>query len=177
MFAYIDESGESGFSKRSSTYFLIAASLFFEEFTAERIAKKVFKKSQLGKQKKNHIHATDENDKVKNKFISEIKNYDFKIEYDVVEKRREEYDYYEEVFERLLTKLAKYNVEKVFVSIKDSRKSVLKKLNTIARKNGLQVIFSRPEKVKGLQIADFVSWSVFQKYEKAESKYYDLLQK
>lgn len=175
MYAYIDESGDSGYSKNSSKYHILVCVIFPEESSAPRIAKTIFKKFNLGKLKKNHLHATDENDKVRIKTLAEIKKYKFEVVYEKIAKNEVHKDYYEELFTNLMQKINSKNIFKCFVSMKDNRKNTLVKLNDIAKRNNIRIIFAKPEKEKGLQIADSISWFIYQHYEKNRSEYYELL--
>jgi hypothetical protein len=42
-------------------------------------------------------------------------------------------------------------------------------------KVNLEVIIKTPAQIKGLQVVDFVSWAIFQKYENEDNSYYNAI--
>ncbi len=172
MYAYIDESGNSGHTKNSTKYFVVACILVSNETILPRIAKKVFKSTKLGKLGKNQLHATSDSDRVKLKIVSLLKKENYNIEYVKILKKTGDKDCYIESLLKLKDKLDKHHIDIVYIANKDSRKKTIDKIkNTF----GDNTVLSKPEKEKGLQIADFVSWSIYQKYENGNSAYYDIL--
>ncbi len=177
MYAFIDESGESGFSSKSSKYFIVAAITFEETTTPRRIAKNIFTKARLYKQGLNQIHSSDISVSVKKKLIKELSKYKFDITFSIVNKNATNKDYYLETLFNSLQKLKKNNIDLVTIATKDNRKIVKDKILEFANLMGIDVEFSTPTSEKALQIADFVAWSLFQKYEKGDSFYIDAILK
>ena len=170
MYAFIDESGQSGYSSKSSKYFLCAAIIFEDENLPRRIAKKVFNKAKLSKTGMNQVHASDVSNNVKQNLIKEIVKHNFKIEYSIVKKKIKN-DYYLETIYELLKKLKTLEIESVTIATKDNRKIVKDKIIDFANSINIKIGFSTPTSEKALQIADFVAWSLFQKHEK-DNDYY-----
>jgi GTPase len=125
----------------------------------------------------NQIHSTQLNLRIKIALLKELKNTDFTIEYVSFKKKDMNQDYYLIAVNNLIEKLKNKNIDQVFLAIKDNRKSINNKIIQKAQENNLKISITNTISEKGLQIADFVSWSIFQKYEKEDSDIYELLKK
>lgn len=175
MYAFIDESGDAQLTKKSTRHFVLAAIIFETPEIPRRIARSVFKKFKLGKMGQTQLHATHDSARIKLRILNEVRKVKHSIEYIAIKKKVKEFDYYIEAFEQLALKLKDKNIETVFVATKDIRKSHRIKLIALGVKNNLKPEFYNTEFEKGLQIADFLSWTIFQKYEKDDPDFYDLL--
>ena len=66
MIAYIDESGDTGNSRKSTVNFILTAICVNDDNILPHIAKKVFSKKVINKNKSNQLHASKDNEKIKN---------------------------------------------------------------------------------------------------------------
>lgn len=176
MYAFIDESGDAQLTKKSTKFFILTAILFENPEIPRRIARSVFKKFKLGKEGKSQLHANKDLMQIKIQILSELKKENYIIEYISIKKRAIDVDYYLEAFEKLFEKEKMRNIDTCFVAVRDLRKSYKQKLSLIASKGSKGIYFFDTESEKGLQIADFASWCIFQHYEKKESAFYKLLE-
>jgi hypothetical protein len=175
LYIYIDESGDTGYTKRSTKYFILTALIVDDIFTLSRIAKNVYK-SKLNNRKFNILHAYRESNRIKDKLIKEINNIDVKCIVFILNKREQKI---EDPYLYLLEKLAKYFSQSKKVNItlakKDTRRSYNINISKIFEIYNIKLIFSDPSSDKNLQIADFYSWAVFVKLEYDQSNYFEKL--
>lgn len=80
-------------------------------------------------------------------------------------------DYFKNL-EELFIILKSQKVTLTYLAVRDSRKSILKKITDLAKVYGITIKFSSPTKDKALQIADFVSWVIFRKLEYGDDLYF-----
>lgn len=91
MLIFIDESGDAGFkiSKGSSSYFVISLVIFDEELDAEETALKIKKlRKALNKSDKFEFKFNKCNRKLREEFLGEIKNCNFRIRSIVMDKEK-----------------------------------------------------------------------------------------
>ena len=79
MYAFIDESGDTGKSKRSSHNFIITAIVVDNITQIERLAKKVYKTKVLDKHKSNQLHATKNTEKVRDAIINNLNKLEYAV--------------------------------------------------------------------------------------------------
>jgi hypothetical protein len=70
-YIYIDESGNTGYTKKSTRYFIITSLIVEDTFVLGRIAKSVYK-IKTDKNKCNMIHAYMESAKIKHRLIEKL---------------------------------------------------------------------------------------------------------
>lgn len=86
LYACIDESGDTGYTKKSSRYFIVTAVLTDDIIKLRRIAKDIHK-YKIDKRKASTLHAYKETKIVKNKFIEKLKNNDTLCIVSILDKR------------------------------------------------------------------------------------------
>lgn len=153
-YGYIDESGDTGKSKKSSLNFILTAVLVNNENTLPHIARKVFRSKIKHKDRVNMLHANKNSESVHRAIIKQLKDIDYKI---VINNNKD----YLESLEEILQELSKLGVEKVYLATRDGRKKIVDIIDNLGIKFGIEIVQASPTKEKGLQIADFISWSVF----------------
>ncbi len=174
MYAYIDESGDTGYKKKSSRYFILTSVIVNDIFMLRRIAKNIHK---FKIDRSVNFHAHKENKVVKNKLVQKIIESNIQCVVYVFDKDKQ---FEKDVYLYTLEELAKYfkenNIKNVTIARKDIRKYYNKKILEMYLLYGLKAIFSEPNKEKSLQIADFYSWSIFSNFEHDSPKYFMKLQ-
>ena len=175
MYAYIDESGNSGFTKKSSKYFILTAILVEDDRVLSRVARKVYQKSQMAKLGKDQLHATDDSDKVKKFLIDHLSKVKYNVVYITVKKNKILTDCYLDSLIVLFKKLKNNGVDFIYLASKDNRKHVRDSIREICISLKMQITVTRPQNEKGLQVADFISWSLYQKYENNNNEFYEIL--
>ena len=169
--AFIDESGVTGFTKKSSKYFNITAFLTkdFEGFQkkVKKFLKKLFSKN---KKRPHYIHASQEEKKDILALIKILKENSFKVICTVC-KKKDFFDYKTNManFVRNLPN----ECREVVISKYDTRKSVQEYI--ISSNQERKVAFQINQDNVLLQIADLVSWSIYRFYEFGDAEYFDLI--
>ncbi len=175
MYAYIDESGDTGYTKKSSRYFILTAVIVDDPFVLRRIAKNIHRYN-LDKKKLNMLHANQESVSVKNKLIAKLSVEEINCISIVLDKKMVRYD---DLYVFALRKIAQHLADKracnVVIAKKDTRKSYNQKITSIFNADRINFSFSTPPSEKSLQIADFYCWAIFSYYEHGMSQYFEKL--
>ena len=170
--AYIDESGNTGYTKKSTKYFIITAVIVEDAFMLRRVAKKVHN-FKIHKNKTSILHAYNEDNVVRNKLIKEVKKIDIKCIVFIIDKSK---SYKNDPYMHLLEKLVKYfkeiNINNIVLAKRDTRKSYNNKIKYLFIVNNLKLTLTDPSVEKSLQIADFYSWCIFSYLEYGSGEYY-----
>ena len=169
-YAYIDESGDTGKSKKSSTNFILAAILINNENTLPHIARKVFRSKIKHKDKVNMLHANANSETVHRSILKRLNNIDYTLLF------TNNKDYLVSL-DLMLCDLNKNGVIKVYLATRDGRNKVVSAINELGLKYNIEIIQSSPSREKGLQIADFVSWSIFRYLECDDDLYFSKIKK
>lgn len=174
MYAYIDESGDTGYKKKSTRYFILTSVVVDNVFVLRRIAKDIH---MFKIDRSVNFHTHKENKVVKNKLAQKINQNNLTCVAFVFNKDNH---FVDDIYRYTLEELAKYfkknNIKNIIIARKDIRKFYNKKIIEIYSSYGLNAIFSEPNKEKSLQIADFYSWSIFSSFEYNLSEFFLKLQ-
>lgn len=170
MYAYIDESGDNGRTKKSTKNFVVTAIVVDNENILSKIARKVFKRKIKNKSNSNMLHAHRDTESIHKALLKKLDNLDYFFTY-TLDKN------YIKSLEILFQKLYLHRVEKVYLAKKDSRKSVSMEIVSLAKKYKLSVVITSPVVEKGLQIVDFISWVIFRKEEFLDDLYFNKIVK
>ena len=176
LYIYIDESGDTGYTKRSTKYFMLTALTVDDIFILRRIAKRVHKGKKDNK-KENTLHAHRETNRIRGKLIQETTNLNIKCTAFVLNKKEK---YIEDPYFYLLEKLAKYfyksNINQIILAKRETRGNYNQKIINLFKSHNIDLYLSRPIDEKSLQIADFYSWVVFVYIEYDQSDYFKQLE-
>jgi hypothetical protein len=197
MHIFLDESGDLGFSQKSSNWFLFTLLVVENPRKIEKVIKKV-RKTLNKKYKKNfsELHAYHCDDVVRTrvlKYLSELD--DIYVVTTILNKKRVYVDLqnqknplYNFTANIVLDRLINKNIIKdgdnisLVVDKKDTKKNL--KENFISyitkamkeRRNGnFEMTLSASYNEKGLQAVDFISWAIFRKYEKGDFEFYEII--
>lgn len=165
MYAYVDESGDTGRSSKSSKNFILSAVIVKDENVLSRMARKIFKSKVLNKRKSNQLHATQDTESVHKITLKSLRSIDYEVLY--INNK----DYLGSL-EILIKNLASKQVSIIYLAMRDGSKKTINSIDKIAHKYKVEVIKTTTQKEKGLQIADFVSWSLFRYLEFGDDLYY-----
>lgn len=200
-YIFLDESGDLGFNpqKRSSKYFIVTILANKEKKPLEKIVKKIH--SQLRKKVKKLsggvLHCTKEKPGTRKRLPQYLKKTDSTIMAVCLTKSRVHtklqdekhvlYNYVTNILlDRILTKKLIRGSEKIeFVISKretnkflnDNFTSYLKNQAKLNHDILIEVVIKTPSEEKSLQVVDFVSWSLFNKYEYKKMEYYEIFKK
>ncbi len=173
---YIDESGDTGFTKKSTRHFILTAVITDNPFVLRRIVKKVFK-SKFDKNKHNILHAYMETNRVRTKMINNIKNVDIQSVVFVLDKRKiYQKDPYKYLLEIIAMYFSKLGVKQIILSRKETRNNYNQKIIEMFNFYNIKLILSTHRDEKSLQLADFYSWAIFSHLEHGHSDYFQYLE-
>ncbi len=170
----IDESGDTGYSKKSTKYFILCAVCVDDLTVLARIARDV----QKSKNNKHGgiLHTPAENIITKNKMIKKLIQEQITCIACVIQKKKtKSSDYYILATEMIARYFSNKKVDLILVAKRDLRRFYNQKILDIYKSHGIRATFSDPMKDKSLQIADFYSWSIFSFYENGNDEYFKKL--
>jgi hypothetical protein len=169
---YIDESGDTGYTKKSTRYFILTAVVVGDPFVLMRVVKNIYK-FKLSKKRTSILHTYNEDNVVKNKLAKEMREKDLKCIVFILDKNK---IFVKDPYRYLLNKIIIYfstlKVTQITLAKRDTRKSYNKNIINLFHSSGMELQFSDPALEKSLQIADFYSWSVFSHLEYGYSVYF-----
>lgn len=175
-YIYIDESGDTGYIKKSTKYFILTTVIVDDPFILRRIVKSVYK-SKLDKNKYNILHAYMETNRVRSKIINNIKNIDIKSVVFVLNKSKlYQKDPYKYLLENVAIYFSKFGLSQIILARKETRNNYNQKLIEMFNFYNIKLILSTHRDEKSLQIADFYSWAVFSYLEHGHSDYFKYLE-
>lgn len=194
-YIFLDESGDLGFSEKSSKWFLFTIILTNDHKKIEKIIKKI----RAGLKKKynrvHEIHAYHCKSVVKKRLLKFLAQEDIKILCIILNKKkvyidlRHQKNYlYNYVANILLDRLHNKKIIdtaepiSLYIDQKDTNKFIRENFekylqdNFQKRGNSVVNIKIKPSHTdRCLQIVDFVSWAVFRKYEVGDYEYYKII--
>ncbi len=193
---FLDESGDLGFSKKSSRWFILTIVLTSNHRKIEKCVKKVHKKLKKKYKKVRELHAYHADSVTKKRvlrFLAETN--DLKVFCIVLNKKkvyvdlRKQKNYlYNYTANILLDRIHNKNIldskEKIEIVIdqretnkflKSNFENYLK--NNLAKKgnSNFDIKIKPSHAEKCLQAVDFISWAIFRKYERGDYEYYEII--
>lgn len=195
-YIFLDESGDLGFSERSSRWFIFTIALIDNHRKLERVIKKA--RNSLKKKHKNigELHAYHSDTLTRKRVLSGLAEIDGlkvlcvvlnkeKVYIDLQNQKNYLYNYTANILlNRLHTKKIIPIDEPVYLYIdrKDTNKNIRENFERYLSKslqeqhNGIIDIKLRAShEVKSLQAVDFLSWAIFRKYERNDYESYELI--
>ncbi len=171
-YTYIDESGDTGYTKKSTRYFILTAVIVFDPIIIRRVAKEMHS-FKLYKKKLIILHTNKESDVVKNKIMKKVIGLDIQCIALVMDKvlvRKD--DLYTYGLEILGYFFKKEKINNITIAKRDTRPSYNKRIIDILSGLSVKSTFSDPNSEKALQVADFYSWVIFSYLEHNLPKYF-----
>ncbi len=197
LYVFVDESGDLGFTKKSSKYFVIASVETTDDKQFDSLFKKVRKSLKKKERDIPEFKFTKTNQDTKLKILSKIAELDVSFSAVVLDKNTVAF-HLRTKQQILYNYLTGFIVEILPVSRHRRIKLVIDKFltNEVERSNFDEYILQKVEEVClkhgiivpevrvnhassqshcGLQVADFVAGSIFNKYERGYEKYYTII--
>ena len=186
-YVFLDESGDLGFSQKSSNYFVITLLVTSEKKYIENKLKKYKTKLMRSKKyKKLHeLKANNSNDKVRFDVLDIIVTSNVEI-YTIILNKKITYDYLKSQKEKLYNYLTRLILDECdlngrsvhFIIDKRAKKKMIRDDfdKYIKQKNSkvkLNISHFDSGNSHGLQLVDFISWSIFKNYESRDSRFID----
>lgn len=197
VYVFLDESGDLGFKKSSSKWFLFTIAVTSESRILERLIKKIWR--ELRKKHKNlgELHAYHADRSIRRRVLHAVsvapnikilcmilnkKN----VNVDLQSKKNYLYNYTANILiDRLFNKktLSANEFIELYIDRKDTNKKLrdnfteylvreMKKRKVTA----FSIKLHSSHDNKSLQVVDFISWAIFRKYEKGDDEFYKLIE-
>mgnify|MGYP001566084778 CR=1 FL=1 len=200
-YIFLDESGDLGFdsSKNNSKYFVITALFISDKKPLERLVKKIH--SGLRKKIKaiggGVLHSVKEKPVTRKRLLIKLMNLSLNIMTIYIDKSRVYTDLENEkhilynyitniLVDRIFSKkLVDKNKNIILVASKRETNKFLNLnfedyIRSVIKNNhklDIDVQIKTPSEEKSLQAVDFISWSIFRKYESSDLEYYKIIKK
>lgn len=195
MHIFLDESGDLGFSKKSSRWFLFTILLTNKHRRVEKIIKSVHKSLRKKDKKISELHAYHMNALVKRRLLYQLSLLDDlkilcivlnknKVYIDLQNQKNYLYNYTANILlDRLHNKeiLSATESVKVFIDQKDTNKFIKNNFQNYLKSklnnwnNAIDIKIKPSHTEKCLQAVDFVSWAIFRKYELGDYEFYSII--
>jgi len=195
-YIFLDESGDLGFKKTSSKWFLFTIALTSEPRSLERVTKKIWRNLRKKHKRMGELHAyhADKNTRLRMlKSLNEVQDLrvmciilnKHKVYVDLQSQKNYLYNYTANILlDRLHTKeiLSVNEPIHLYIDRKDTKKYLrenfvnylsdsMKKRRDCRFEVQLHASFEN----KSLQAVDFISWAIFRKYERGDFEFYEII--
>lgn len=196
MYIFLDESGDLGFGKRSSKWFLFTLVVVDDPRKLERVIKNA-RRSLKKKHKHNfsELHAYHCDDITRRRVLTKLAELDISVVSTILNKQKVYVDLQNQknhlynftaniILDRLInTKLIDGGKHiSLVVDRKDTKKhlrdnfiSYITEAMKQRRNGGFEMSLAASHDEKGLQAVDFISWAIFRKYEQGDFEFYELI--
>lgn len=193
---FLDESGDLGFSERSTKWFIITIAITSNHRRVEKCVKKIHKGLRKKYKKVNELHAYRADAITKKRMLRLLSQInDLYVNCIVLNKSRVYIDLrkqknylYNYTANILLERLHSKNIIKkndeilIYIDQRDTNKFLKQNFekylsgNLIKRGNNNFTIQIKPSHTeKCLQAVDFISWAIFRKYEQKDYEFYNII--
>lgn len=195
-YIFLDESGDLGFKKSSSKWFLFTIAIVSGPRSLERIVKKVWRPLKKKHKHIGELHAAHEKDITRKrmlKMLNEVEDLKVlciilnkqKVYVDLQDQKNYLYNFTANI---LLDRLHNKEILPVkepihlYIDRKDTKKHLRENLinyltdSMKKRRDGaFKVELHASHENKSLQAVDFISWAIFRKYEKGDFEFYEII--
>ena len=196
MYIFLDESGDLGFKKASSKWFLFTIAIVPEPRTLERVVKKVWRPLKKKHKKLGELHAYHADGATRMRMfrkLAEVENLKIlsvilnkeKVYVDLQNQKNYLYNYTANILlDRLHTSGILDDGEPIelFIDRKDTKKTLrenfvnyISQAMSVRRKGAFSATLHASHENKSLQAVDFLSWAIFRKYEYGDYQYYEII--
>ncbi|MBU4480493.1 DUF3800 domain-containing protein [Patescibacteria group bacterium] len=193
---FLDESGDLGFKKRSSKWFLFTVVVIDNKRKLEKIIKKVRKTLKKKYKNVNELHSYHCDEITRKrvlKKLAELENLKIfcvvlnkqKVYVDLQNQKNYLYNYTANI---LLDRLHNKDIIptdkhiNICIDRKDTKKKIRENFESYLgeelknRRNGdFEIVLKGSHEEKSLQTVDFISWAIFRKYEQGDYSYYEII--
>lgn len=195
-YIFLDESGDLGFKKSSSKWFLITVAMTNDSRSIERVIKKFWRHLKKKHKRLGELHASQEKDVTRKQILRQLDEiHDLKILCVILNKQKVYVDLQNQknylynyaaniLLDRLHTKEMLKPKEPIhlFIDRKDTKKWLRENfINYLTgsmqrRRDGLFAVkLHSSYENKSLQAVDFISWAIFRKYEHGDYEFYEII--
>lgn len=196
-YIFLDESGDLGFSKGSSRWFVLTIVFTNNHRKIEKCVKKVHKTLKKKYKKVSELHAYHTDEITRKRVLKLLaKTEDLKILSIILNKEKVYTDLqnqksflYNYTANILLDRLHNKNILKdddkvlIYIDQRETNKFLKKNFENYLTenlngkiKNSFEIKIKGSETEKCLQAVDFISWTIFRKYEQNDYEYYKIIE-
>lgn len=199
QYVFLDESGDLGFnpSKKSSKYFVVSILFVEDKKPLEKITKKVhgMLRKKVKRLSGGILHCYKEKPTTRRRLLKYVAKENCKIMSIRLNKskvytklKNEKHVLYNYVVNILLDRIMTRNylgIKRPIILIASKRetnkflnenfKAYLLSQIKMNHKGQLSVEIKTPSEEKSLQVVDFIAWSIFRKYEKEDTSYFEII--
>lgn len=193
---FLDESGDLGFKKTSSKWFLFTIAMISDARALQRVIKKVWRSLKKEHKKLGELHASQEKDATRKRVLKQLSEVEGlkvlcvilnkqKVYVDLQNQKNYLYNYTANILlDRLYAKgvLGPKEPVNLFIDRKDTKKRLRENfVNYLTdsmkkRRDGPFVVaLHSSHENKSLQAVDFISWAIFRKYERGDFEFYEII--
>jgi len=195
-YIFLDESGDLGFSKSSSKWFIFTIAMVSNPRSLERVVKKIWKPLRKKYKKLGELHAYRADDITRTRMLRKLNELmglkvlcvilnKKKVHIDLQNEKNYLYNYTANILlDRLHSSATIKSNEQIdlFIDRKDTKKKLREnfinyltgQMNNRGRKHFTVTLHTSHEN-KSLQAVDFISWAIFRKYERGDFEFYELI--
>lgn len=195
-YIFLDESGDLGFKKSSSKWFLFTIAMIEEPRALERVIKRVWRSLKKKHKRLGELHASREKDIIRKRILKQLNELNNlkvfcvilnkkKVYVDLQNQKNYLYNFTANILlDRLHNNVALNRKESIhlFIDRKDTKKILRENfINYLTgsmknRHDGtFNVELHSSHENKSLQAVDFISWAIFRKYECGDYEYYEII--
>ncbi|TSC84443.1 MAG: hypothetical protein G01um101417_249 [Parcubacteria group bacterium Gr01-1014_17] len=195
-YIFLDESGDLGFKKKSSKWFIFTIAMTQDARALERVVKRVWRTLKKKYKRLGELHASHEKDITRKRVLQQLGGVPDlkvlcvilnkqKVYVDLQNQKNYLYNYTANVLlDRLHNKeiLVPKEPLHVFIDAKDTKKHLKENFvrylsdSIKKRRDGtFTVELHSSHENKSLQAVDFISWAIFRKYERGDYGYYEII--
>ena len=196
-YIFLDESGDLGFGKRSSKWFLFTLVVVDDPRKLERIIKKTRKSlKKKYKRKLSELHAYHCDDITRTRVLTNLAKEEIAVVTTVLNKNKVYVDLQNQknylynftaniILDRLINKKLVSGEEHISLVVdrKDTKKHLRDNFisyitEAMKKRRGggnFKMSLAASHDEKGLQAVDFISWAIFRKYERGDFEFYELI--
>lgn len=196
VYIFLDESGDLGFKKSSSKWFLFTIAMTNDAYALERVVKRVWRSLKKKHRGLGELHASHEKDSTRKRVLKQLNEIDDlkvlcvilnkkKAYVDLQNQKNYLYNYTANILlERLHSKemLKPKESIQLFIDRKDTKKRLRENFiryltdSMKKRRDGsFSVKLHSSHENKSLQAVDFISWAIFRKYEQGDYEFYEII--
>ena len=190
-YIYIDESGDLGEGRSSTKYFVMGAIAVDSPDSLKKIIKKVRRDNRKFLHKAPEIKGNKTDKRIIQKILKKVNNSEYesyaiyldKQNMDKIPNFYSRHELYDEIASKLAEKIKIISPTCIIIDKSKFNQDHINRFNDLflsklnnSEDHTISILHGDSINYKGLQIADLISWSVFQKVEHQNSKYIDLIE-
>ena len=187
MICYIDESGDRGFAKGSSSHLVLTALILRDRKTASLILNPIRKKLRFTHIRIKEFHAYHTNERTKITILSEIaKLRDAVLIYAVVANKKllskrklSTKELYGEVLSSLIRNVAMSvhcELSEILIDANEPKRAFERIVTDHINAPHAKISSVSSHNEAGMQLVDLISWTIYRKYEWGDSSLYKLIE-